>query len=407
MASDATAFGFLSALAVLLAWYLYSHYNEKWLGLLFAALSLIGNLNSVTRIGFFTIVVAIFLFIFFSRIKIIPIFIIVILFLGSLIFNSHLINRPGTNLIKELKANFISIKKSLQLKEIKDVPLLNAADPRNILWYYSWKCFRSFPITGIGTGNFVFWVMATHKGKFLHHLPANQYFFITASTGLIGLLVFILFCFGLFRCKKWPEKWLLGTFLFLLIFNDYLWFSEIFLVFWLFCSLGENSEKKPPVLKKYASVFYVGIFLVFLLFNLLNLSDLHPKTWAREASTPYDYGFSYPEKESNRSFRWTGAEAGFYVYLNKSSPRVLYKLICSAPLPSLNGQQQAVDVYWRGRFYQRVIFHENGEYSLWVEDAQHREGFLEFRVHPAFNLKKLGLGPESRELGVQVSGPGI
>ena len=74
---------------------------------------------------------------------------------------------------------------------------------------------------GVGTGNFVFWVMYAHNGDFLHHLPANQYLFIASSVGLSGLFLFLFFCFGLFLGKKWPENLLLGIFLFLLIFNDY------------------------------------------------------------------------------------------------------------------------------------------------------------------------------------------
>ena len=78
-------------------------------------------------------------------------------------------------------------------------------------------------------------------------------------------------------------------------------------------------------------------------------------------------------------------------------------MTCGAPLFRLPGKKQALDVYWRGKRYRRIIFRENGDYSLQVEDASPSEGFLEFRVRPAFNLKMMGLGAESRDLGVQVS----
>ena len=407
LASDASAFGFLSALAILLSWYLYSRYNCKKSGLLFVLISLLGILNSTTRIGLLAVILVFFLFVFSAKKKVLSFILIGALLMISLLLYIHFSKELGSNFLIRLESNCRVFGESLKLGKIVPGLARYLTSGRSILLYYSWECLRNFPLTGVGAGNFVFWVMRTHSGDFLHHLPANQYFFITSSVGLPGLFLFLIFCFGLFSGKKWPEKMLLGMFLFLLIFNDYLWFSEIFLAFWLFCSLGNEKKEKPLTFNKNATIYFSFTILFFILFNLLNFSKLHPKNWARAASTAYEYGFSYPEKENGRGFRWTGAEAGFYVYLNKSSPRVLYKLICSAPLPSLNGQQQAVDVYWRGRFYQRVIFHENGEYSLWVEDAQHREGFLEFRVHPAFNLKKLGLGPESRELGVQVSGPGI
>jgi O-antigen ligase len=407
LASDPTAFGFLSALAILMAWYLYFHYNQKWLGILFAFISLIGILNSATRIGFFTLVAAIFLFIFSSRKKIISIFLLGILLAGSLIFYIHFFYRPGTNFFARLKDDFVSIRVSLQQKKSMHIPLIDASDPRNILWHYSRECLRDFPVTGVGPGNFVFWVMGTTKGVFYHHLPANQYFFITSSTGLLGLLVFLLFCFGLLRFKKRPEKWLLKIFLFLLIFNDYLWFPEIFLVFWLFASLGENSEEKPLLLSKRTKILYICGFLVFIFFNLLEFSNLHPKNWARINSTSYDYGFSYQENENGRKFRWTGEKAGIYTFLDKNNPRTEYRLFCGAPLLNLPDKKQAVDIYWRGKFFRQVAFRQNIEVQLLIEDKSHSEGFLEFRVHPAFNLKKMGLGEETRSLGIQVSGPGI
>jgi hypothetical protein len=156
-----------------------------------------------------------------------------------------------------------------------------------------------------------------------------------------------------------------------------------------------------------ARILYVFGFVLFVVFNLLNFSRLHPKNWARDASAPYDYGFSYPEKEGERAFRWSGEKAGIYVFLDKDSPRARYKLTCGAPLSRLPGRRQQVDVYWRGRHFRRIVFRENAEHLLLVEDAGHAEGFLEFRVRPAFNLKRMGLGTESRDLGVQVSGPGI
>jgi hypothetical protein len=266
---------------------------------------------------------------------------------------------------------------------------------------------RNYPLTGVGAGNFVFWVMSNHKGDFFHHLPANQYFFTTSSTGLIGLSAFLLFCFGLFRRKRWPEKWLLGMFLFLLVFNDYLWFPEIFLIFWLFASLGEKSKEKPQVLKKSAGALYTVVFLVFILFNTMKFAELHPKNWARATLTAYEYGFSYPEVIGGRSFRWSGENAGIYVFLDKENSRAEYKLICGAPLFRLPGKRQTVDVYWRGRFDKSVIFRDNGQYLLQIEDHKHSEGFLEFRVRPTFNLKRMGIGAETRNLGIQVSGPGL
>ena len=57
-----------------------------------------------------------------------------------------------------------------------------------------------------------------------------------------------------------------------------------------------------------------------------------------------------------------------------------------------------------GEIPERVVFRDNGHTLLQIKDLEQREGFLEFRVRPVFNLKRMGLGDESRDLGIQVSG---
>jgi ABC-type ATPase involved in cell division len=72
----------------------------------------------------------------------------------------------------------------------------------------------------------------------------------------------------------------------------------------------------------------------------------------------------------------------------------------------LPDKKQVVDIFWRGRFLKSAVFLENSKYPLLIEDHDHREGFLEFRVRSTFNLKRMGLGQETRDLGIQLSGGG-
>jgi hypothetical protein len=95
-----------------------------------------------------------------------------------------------------------------------------------------------------------------------------------------------------------------------------------------------------------------------------------------------------------------------YIYLDRDGRSANYNLVCGAPLSRLPDKKQTVDVYWRGRFLKSAVFLDNGRYPLQIEDRDHREGFLEFRVRPAFNLKRMGLGPETRDLGIQLGGEG-
>jgi hypothetical protein len=259
-----------------------------------------------------------------------------------------------------------------------------------------------FPLNGVGAGNFLFYLKYLHFGeKTYYDLPLNQYLLIFSELGLFGGLAFILFLATLLkRPQAGAGRFMLGTMALALFFNNFFWFPEALLLFWIIVSLGKLEPGRPRKIVKAGTAVAV---LLFVAMNIHNFQDLHPRIWAREKTTYYNYGFSYPEREGERAFRWSGGQAGVYVYLDKNNPKTEYKLACGAPLSRLPKKQQIVDVYWRGKTLKQVVFKENVEVSLLVEDKAHAEGFLEFRVQPTFNLKKMGLGNESRDLGVKVA----
>ncbi|MDD8013563.1 MAG: O-antigen ligase family protein, partial [Acidobacteriota bacterium] len=269
------------------------------------------------------------------------------------------------------------------------------------------RMIRRFPLSGIGAGNFLFYLKYLHFGKNAYFdLPLNQYLLIFSEIGLIGGLAFLFFLWILFRRQK-PGivRLVLAAMAVALLFNNFFWFPEVLLLFWIFAARAEWPAAPPP--KKWAAWAAAAILALFVFANITAFHDLNPATWANETSTPYDYGFFYPENEGGREFRWCGEKAGMYIFLDKDNPRAMVKLTCSAPLSRMAGKQQAVDVFWRGNLYRRILFHKNSDYSLPVEDVGHSGGFLEFRVHPSFNLKRMGLSAESRDLGVKVSGGAI
>ena len=263
-----------------------------------------------------------------------------------------------------------------------------------------------FPVSGVGAGNFLFYLMYLRHGEtFYEDLPLNQYLLVASETGLPGVLLFLLFLASLLKGQKpGAVRLVLAAMAGALLFNNFFWFPEALLLFWLFVALGEKPGAPSGRPRR---VLGAAVLLAFAALNVVDLRPLHPGTWAKETSTPYDYGFSYPEAEGGRTFRWSGEKAGFYIYLDENNPRVETKLACGAPLSHLPGKRQYVDVYWRGKLYRRIIFRGKSEYSFLVENTYHSEGFLEFRVRPTFNMKKMGHGAESRDLGVQVSGSGF
>lgn len=261
---------------------------------------------------------------------------------------------------------------------------------------------RRFPLSGVGAGNFYFFLKHLRHGQQAWlDLPLNQYLLFFTETGLAGGLAFLFFLAALPRALgPGPPRFLLAAMAVALLFNNFFWFPENLLLFWIVISSAAWPAARGAGGGRGLAA---AVLLCFVAMNAVHFRALHPRTLARERGAAYAYGFSYQEQENGRVFRWTGAKAGIYVYADEGGS--VYRLFCGAPLPSLPGQRQVVEVYWRGKLQRTFVFRANREFRLPL--AGRGEGFLEFRVRPAFNLKRMGLGEESRDLGVQVSGPGI
>jgi O-antigen ligase len=270
----------------------------------------------------------------------------------------------------------------------------------------SLRMIGRFPISGIGAGNFLFYREYLYFGKdFYEDLPLNQYLLTLTETGLPGGLLFIFFLAILLkRQRPGSRRFILAAMALALLFNNFFWFPEAMLLFWIFVS---RTDVVPAPERKIWVGSSLVLLLLFIVSNAVDFHALHPKTMARTVSSPFNYGLFYQENENGRPFRWTGEKAGIYIYLDRNGRSSAYRLFCGAPLSAFKGRQQVVDIYWRGKFFKQVVFRKNVEYPFLIEDKTHNNGFLEFRVRPAFNLKRMGRGEETRDLGVQVSDEGV
>ena len=401
LATDASAFGFLSSIAFLLAFFLIYKYEYTKIGAIYMLISFFSILFSQTRIGFIAIVF-ILLFVFFKlklKKKFLLILIVLILFVNIIYYINGSNLKYKFTLINEIEGTFWDSLKYIMIgptqKNIK-----NIASGRDLLWGYSFNVIKKYPFTGVGTGNFVFYVNYDNfPERSFHHLPANQYLFFSSSIGLIGLLIFFMFLYSIFLNYRGVELYIVICILIIMFFGDFFWFPECFLGFWLIASIGHEDKVKLSSLKKY--MFYILIIIFFLL-NLNSFNDLHPKTWAKETNTRYDYGFWYAEKNTDgKTYRWTKTKSGVYIYL-KDGISQNFKILCGAPLGHLPDKKQVVKIYWRGKLYDEVVFVKNREFVFQIRDDKFSDGFLEFRIDPIFNLKKMNLSPETRNLGVQV-----
>jgi len=252
-----------------------------------------------------------------------------------------------------------------------------------------------FPFSGIGAGNFLFYLKFLRFNERAYmDLPLNQYLLFFTETGLPGGIVFILFLAALLkRLKKSMWRSIIAAIAVALFFNNFFWFPECLLLFWIFLAAGDFSdapgrEMKPALLG--------AVIAIFGLFQLLAFQPLHPLKWSQQFGIAYDYGFWPLEQNERGMFCWTRGAAGKYVTAGSARDIAIF---CEAPPAWLQKRKMTADLFWRGELLQRAVFTENGLKKIRLPDVQ--DGFLEIRVHPTFNIKALKLGADGRELGVQ------
>ncbi len=262
-----------------------------------------------------------------------------------------------------------------------------------------------YPLTGIGSGNFLFFLKYHFmEEKYWEDLPLNQYLLILDETGLIGLFLFTVFLAALLKQKrKKIYSILLVSCLTAIFFNFFFWFPEVLLLFWIISSFAEDkTTQSARFAARYKIIAAAILVCIFILFNIIHFASLHPKTWLKEKAKTYRYGLWYPEKNpAAEVYRWSKRQAGIYLYLNEKGESKKFKLYCGAPLDKLPGKKQEVKIFWKGKFYRKIVFKENKDFQFRVKDKALAEGFLELRVTPTFNLRKMKISAEPRNLGVQ------
>jgi O-antigen ligase len=252
-----------------------------------------------------------------------------------------------------------------------------------------------FPVSGVGAGNFLFYLKYLHFNEPAYlDLPLNQYLLMASETGLVGGLAFILFLAVLLkRQKKGARRLVTAAIAFALFFNNFFWFPECLLLFWIFLS-GNDWPHAPDRRLKPAWLYAIAV--LFIVFQALDFRALHPENLTREKGVAYDYGFWPHERDGRGAFSWTSRAAGKYFTAADARD---FSILCAAPQRWLRKKSMAVELYWRGELFQRTVFFENGSAQFRLPGLQ--EGFLEIRVHPTFNLHALRLGADARELGVR------
>jgi len=398
--SDFNAFGFFSG--VMFLWSTYEIKNKNPLGYITFLVSLAGAFLSGSRTTFIFILAGIANIIYMAlrgRKKQQKIAAIVLV-----IFVLILIISVGGTLTKRLSEGF-SEDESL-FKKINAI-----TNGRLWMTLFSLQTIRDYFVPGVGTGNFTFYLAYKNYipfkqsgEKYLYDLPLNHYLLIFTENGSLGFLFFTLaMLFFFFRSNK---KLLIGAILVALLLNNYFWFPENFLLFWILAALTDSGKRailgRDILYPKNKKIIAIVVFTLFIAANIISFHSLHPLTWARKAGYDYDYGFWYWEKdEQGNEFRWSKEYAGIYLDLDEKGFSPEIKIFCGAPLNNLAQKQQKVEIYWQGKLYREIAFKENRTEFIKIKGEPEGKGFLEIKANPVFNLKKLGLGAETRNLGVQ------
>jgi len=258
------------------------------------------------------------------------------------------------------------------------------------------------PITGVGAGNFLFALKNLNFGrKHLEDLPLNQYLLFASETGVVGAILFLGLLWVITARPRQPA-WLplLWTTLVAFLVGTPLWLPELALLFWLMAWLLEPSSSRFKTLVKRPVLTTTILFLVFVIGSVLEFSRLHPLQWCLARQVPYNYGmWPKDQRVDGLPFQWTRAAAGTYLPAGNYD---LIRLVADAPFHRLPQGKQTVQVLWRGERIRKMQAESVQEWPLILHSS--RGGWLEFRVQPIFNLRRMGLGREGRTLGIQVHG---
>ncbi|MGE5341044.1 MAG: O-antigen ligase family protein [Candidatus Omnitrophota bacterium] len=281
---------------------------------------------------------------------------------------------------------------------------------------FSFDILRHYPVSGIGTGNYTFYLAYKQyptfqqTGKpYLYDLPLNQYLWVWVENGLIAGLFYLFFMIQLYRRSS--QKLFTGTMLGVLLFNNYLWFPETCVLFWIVAALTyqPTASESVPVKWKWAKARWgVAVASIFMaiLFNIFSFHSLLPKNWMQQTGIPYDYGVWGRETDAEgKEFQWTNERAGVFLTLNQNGESEPFKVVCSAPFDRLKLRQQTVQFYWKRKRQHQITFSGNGSYDYRVKGAPGEQGFFEVTVSPTFTLEKLSHGKDSRTLGVCLYAP--
>ena len=368
-------------------------YREPAFYLFSSHITFFAVLLSGSRTAFIFVLSGLLIFLIDKKVRLNKKILIIVVLIFMIIISGGILKKRLSGSFEKLKATFNSSDLIKSLDKVSNNRIGMIID--------SIPIFTNYPCSGIGVGNFIFYLKyLKFNEKYYEDLPLNQYLLILDEVGLPGLILFVLFIYSLLygRKKNSPFLVLVVIFIVLMVGNSF-WLPEIMILFWLLSAYLEGKRRSKVSGFPGAGIFFVLFLFVFVISNIINFSSLHPLTLMSKKNLVYDYGFW--DESTKSDFKWTKSRSGFYLKLDGNGESEGMKIFCGAPVQRLAGKAQRVNIYWKNKLFRSVEFKENREFIFKIKGKPGASGFLSFMVSPTFNLKKMGIGDELRDLGVQ------
>lgn len=296
----------------------------------------------------------------------------------------------GGTVRNRVAATYTKFSEAVETEGLTEA-LDRASNGRVVMLISSWEMMKDTTFTGTGFGNFLFYLKKQHyQEKHLEDMPLNQFLMYLDELGIIGLILFTGFAvLVLLAVRSSGYSAALITVYIVSLVGTFFWLPEGALVFWLLLTPAMDVKGRKLTLN-----FSAVAVALLLLSNLYAYTHLKPVVWAEECGTEFSYGFWKTEKNSDGVYRWTKSRAGIMVGADVSRELSIF---CGAPVGKLNNKEQAVELFWNGDLLQKIVFKENRMEKVTLPQGK---GMLDLKVEPDFNLRKMKLSNEPRDLGI-------
>ena len=323
------------------------------------------------------------------------------------------------SLIIIVSAFFIYLKKGNVLGLLSEdlnwrIPVEQKLSVRLPLWKFTIQIIEDFPIWGVGIGEFNF-ALAKYSSTIFDPYrevifnPHNYFLQIAAEMGLIGLYAFLWvlwrnFIKGLHTIRGKQDFVEIGLwfgilgFVFTFFGDNYLWNTEMQLLFWLFIGLlfvGEIENENSQISRKHSDKkLLIGLSLILLIITPLQIyhkcqfSSLSEKTLGL-----------YPEefKDGGREYRWGEKVVLFPLEIKGKWINIPIRL----GNPDIKEHPVKAKIFIDRRIIDHLDFKDNDWHMLQypIQNMEGSEIFLKIEVDRTWNPYLMGVRHETRDLG--------